>query len=102
MRHNANAEDKVSPDPQVAQSRLIPVTKRVSACNWRRGALAVLFFFLMLSCLAWVGCSSADPKPTTARAAAAAQGVPVGVATAAQRDMPVYLTGLGSVTAYNT
>jgi multidrug efflux system membrane fusion protein len=26
----------------------------------------------------------------------------VGVATAAQRDMPVYLTGLGSVTAYNT
>ncbi len=30
------------------------------------------------------------------------QTVPVGVATATQRDMPVYLTGLGSVTAYNT
>jgi membrane fusion protein, multidrug efflux system len=102
MRHNASAEDKVSPDPQVAQSRSIPLTKRFSARNWRRSALDVLFFFSMLSCLVWVGCSSADPKPTTARAAAAAQGVPVGVATAVQRDMPVYLTGLGSVTAYNT
>ena len=30
------------------------------------------------------------------------QGVPVIVAAARQGDMPVYLTGLGSVTAYNT
>ena len=28
--------------------------------------------------------------------------VPVGVATAEKRDFPLYLTGLGSVTAFNT
>lgn len=35
-------------------------------------------------------------------AASAARSVPVGVASAVQQDMPVYLTGLGSVTAFNT
>jgi multidrug efflux system membrane fusion protein len=34
--------------------------------------------------------------------AAALRAVPVSVATIAQRDFPVYLTGLGSVTAFNT
>ena len=34
--------------------------------------------------------------------AAALRPVPVAVAKVAQRDFPVYLTGLGSVTAYNT
>jgi multidrug efflux system membrane fusion protein len=46
------------------------------------------------------GCSDAS-KTSTARASAPAT-VPVGVATAAQRDVPVYLKGLGSVTASNT
>jgi len=32
----------------------------------------------------------------------AARAVPVGVFTAVRQDMPVYLTGLGSVTAFNT
>ncbi len=46
----------------------------------------------------WFGCSGAnDVRPTTARAAYT-QAVPVGVATVQQRDMPVYLVGLGSVT----
>jgi multidrug efflux system membrane fusion protein len=92
------------PDPQVSQSRSIPVPPRIFAGGTRRGVYGRTFFFLMLSLsvMGWVGCASSDPKPTTARAAAAAQSVPVGVATAAQRDMPVYLTGLGSVTAYNT
>jgi multidrug efflux system membrane fusion protein len=46
-------------------------------------------------------CSNTRTTPTTARAATG-QAVPVGVATAERRDMPVYLTGLGSVTAFNT
>jgi membrane fusion protein, multidrug efflux system len=56
---------------------------------------------LLMLCATFWGCSNSDPKPTTARAAAA-QIVPVGVATAKKQDMPVYLSGLGSVTAYNT
>ena len=44
------------------------------------------------------GCSGASgSRPTTARAAYT-QAVPVGVAPVQQRDMPVYLVGLGSVT----
>ena len=37
-----------------------------------------------------------------ARAAALPRSIPVGVATVKQRDFPVYLTGLGSVQAFNT
>ena len=47
------------------------------------------------------GCAGGDPKPNSARANVA-QVVPVSVATAERRDMPYYLTGLGSVTAYYT
>ena len=56
---------------------------------------AILLLSLFLS-----GCSDSS-KTSTARASAPTT-VPVGVATAAQRDVPVYLKGLGSVTASNT
>jgi membrane fusion protein, multidrug efflux system len=46
------------------------------------------------------GCN-AGPKPGTARASTQTV-VPVGVATAQRRDVPVYLKGLGNVTASNT
>jgi len=55
---------------------------------------------LAVCAMGW-GCGGADPKPT-ARAAGPPPAVPVSVAAAEQRDMPVYLTGLGSVTAFNT
>ena len=42
-----------------------------------------------------------DPKPGSARASVAPI-VPVSVATAERRDVPYYLTGLGSVNAYYT
>src|SRR3954462_14069499 len=48
-----------------------------------------------------VGCGKSGEKSRTARAAGP-QSVPVGVATAQQKDVPVYLPGLGSVTAFNT
>jgi membrane fusion protein, multidrug efflux system len=47
-----------------------------------------------------LGCS-AGSKPNTARASTQTT-VPVAVATAERRDVPVYLKGLGSVTASNT
>lgn len=63
------------------------------------------FLCCILSALATVvciGCSSnSGSRPTSARAAGP-QTIPVGVATTEKRDFPVYLTGLGSVTAYNT
>ena len=55
---------------------------------------------LWLATAALFGCS-AGSKPSTARASSQTV-VPVGVATAQKRDVPVYLKGLGSVTASNT
>jgi multidrug efflux system membrane fusion protein len=49
---------------------------------------------------AGTGCSG-DPKPSSARANVV-QAVPVSVATAQVRDVPYYLTGLGSVSAFYT
>ena len=60
--------------------------------------LIVLIFLLSVFAS---GCGGSDPKPASARANVA-QAVPVSVATAERRDVPYYLTGLGSVNAYYT
>ena len=57
---------------------------------------------VLVLCASWLGCASADPKTAGGRGGGAAQAVPVSVATAQSKDMPVYLSGLGSVTAYYT
>ena len=51
----------------------------------------------------FVGCSSSsDPKQGKAQAAGPARAVSVAVAPVEKQDVPVYLSGLGSVTAFNT
>ncbi len=65
-----------------------------AARGWRVAAAALLL------CLGSLGCGG-DPKPTSARAYAV-PAVPVSVSAAERRDMPYYLTGLGSVSAYYT
>lgn len=56
----------------------------------------ILILGLLLS---FAGCGGANTK---AQAGAGPQAIPVAVASAEKRDVPVYLTGLGSVQAYNT
>ena len=51
-------------------------------------------------CAALAGCSSQQAK--SAKAGGPTPAVPVGVATVKQGDFNVYLTGLGSVQAFNT
>jgi len=63
--------------------------------------LGFLLPFSVLFCLMLVSCAGSDPKPGAARANVA-QPVPVSVSTAERRDMPYYLTGLGSVSAFYT
>ncbi len=53
---------------------------------------------LLLSLLV-AGCGRSN---TAAKAAPAPRAIPVGVAEIQQRDVPILLQGLGSVTAYNT
>src|SRR5271169_3311135 len=60
------------------------------------------FSATLLLLLALGGCQSADSSKDKNALAATTRAVSVGVSTAVEQDMPVYLTGLGTVTAYNT
>src|SRR5437868_7848183 len=61
-----------------------------------------LFLAVMALLLTFFACNGGSSKPTTARAASSGQPILVGVTTAEKRDVPVYLSGLGSVLAFNT
>ena len=61
--------------------------------------LVLLGMMALLALL--MACQSADSRDKAALAAAP-RSVPVTVMPAVQQDFPVYLTGLGSVTAFNT
>src|SRR6202165_64145 len=61
--------------------------------------LVVLVLYVVTAAL--IGCGSATSKPSTARASTQTL-VPVCVATALRQDVPVYLKGLGSVSASHT
>lgn len=56
---------------------------------------------ILLLSLLYIGCSGAASKSASGKPMGP-QTMPVGVATAQSRDMPYYLTGLGSVTAFYT
>jgi len=69
---------------------------------WRSPKIAnSLIALIVLLSVIGSGCGGSDPKPASARASVA-QVVPVSVSTAERRDMPYYLSGLGSVNAYYT
>ncbi len=55
----------------------------------------------VVCCVILAGCGQSNAKKN-ARASGPPPAIPVGVATVKQRDFDVYLTGLGSVQAFNT
>jgi multidrug efflux system membrane fusion protein len=61
----------------------------------------VLVIAIALLVASFSGCSGADSKQQQAHAAAP-RPVSVSIAPVQKQDMPVYLSGLGSVTAFNT
>ena len=88
--------------PTVMQLRLVrPAGARASIS---RSLVAFLFALALAQyTLLATGCSGSDAKSAAAAANAAANlTVPVAVATAQQKDMPYYLVGLGSVSAFYT
>jgi multidrug efflux system membrane fusion protein len=66
--------------------------------QWRIALTSVAVAAILSLSLA---CNSGATKPTNVRAAGN-QSVPVSVVPAVEKDMPVYLVGLGSVTPLNT
>ena len=67
----------------------------------RRRVRLLFTIAIGITCASFSGCSSADSKQQKAQAAAP-RAVSVAVAQAQKQDVPVYLSGLGSVTAFNT
>ena len=104
-------EDMVTNEHTPATARADVVTLRQTAeqqtqtVGTRRRWWPWLLAFTILACGGyWLSTRSAQraPAATEPGARPAMQSVPVLVATARQGDMPVFLTGLGSVTAFNT
>jgi len=62
-----------------------------------KSAVLMVIFLSLIS----LSCGGGDPKPASARANVAL-AVPVTVFTTERRDMPYYLTGLGSASAFYT
>jgi len=68
------------------------------AANLRAGILCVL----TTACAISLGCSSAADSKQQKAQAAAPRAVSVAIAPVLRQDVPVYLNGLGTVTAFNT
>jgi membrane fusion protein, multidrug efflux system len=87
------------------EDQLVNMRDRLSAQQTRtRGNVAFLSVALLAlaaSCSFLLGCSAADSKQQKAQAAEP-RAVSVAIATVQRQDVPVYLSGLGSVTAFYT
>jgi multidrug efflux system membrane fusion protein len=66
-----------------------------------RSSHAIALFVLAVLCASFIGCGSTDAKQQRAQAAGP-RAVSVAIAQVQRQDVPVYLSGLGSVTAFNT
>jgi len=81
----------------MTDSNLAP-EKPPSRLRYRYGMILAA---ALIACACLAGCSSADSKQQKAQAAAP-RAISVAVAQVQKQDVPVYLTGLGSVTAFYT
>ncbi len=104
---NSDASDRPNPSPTAAPpaapTPVLPTkanTPEVKGGSRGWGWLIILLCVILggMAAYFFFGQSSGSP----AKAAPAAKGVPVTVIAAKTGDMPVYLYGLGSVTALNT
>lgn len=74
--------------------------RETEACLSRSFA-QIVFLLAIVACAFLAACSTADSKQQKAQAAAP-RAVSVAVAQVQRQDVPVYLTGLGAVTAFYT
>ena len=99
------AEEHTLPQPKT--QKLLPATtgpvQPRKGGSWRKIAL-VLFLLLAVGLIFWRVRSNEKTQATETQKAtqAANRPIPVTVAPVASRTMPIYLTALGTVTAYNT
>jgi multidrug efflux system membrane fusion protein len=107
--HTSNIGNGRLPLQKRGQPRIDPLNmtdKSHSAMKFS-GAIRITLYCLAVVTLAAlatlsVGCSSAADSRQQRAQAAGPRSVSVAVATVQRQDVPVYLSGLGSVTAFNT
>jgi membrane fusion protein, multidrug efflux system len=89
------------PAPEVRS--VSPAPEEPSGSGWRKW-IVVLVIALVVGAAVWKIRSNSQEQMLTAAQMEAAQDVatPVQVAAVQQKTMPIYLTELGTVTAYNT
>jgi len=75
---------------------------QLSGKRWRAAAYATVVFVLAAVCALFQGCSSSGDAKQQKAQAAGPRSVSVAVAPVQRQDVPVYLSGLGAVTAFNT
>jgi multidrug efflux system membrane fusion protein len=85
-----------------AELRLAPLQRAASKKSSPLVTKIIVFSIVLALALLCAGCSGKDPKSAAAAGKRGGLAIPVTVATAKVQDMPVYLNGLGSVTAFNT
>ena len=71
--------------------------------TWAEGRLRLaVVCTVSVVCTFLISCTGGDSKPQKAQASSGPRAVSVAVAPVLKQDVPVYLSGLGSVTAFNT
>jgi membrane fusion protein, multidrug efflux system len=95
-------EPRVVMPPPTGQSAS-PAPEEPSGSGWRKW-IVMLVIALVVGAAVWKIRSNSQEQELTAAQMEAAQDVPTPVQVAAvqQKTMPIYLTELGTVTAYNT
>jgi membrane fusion protein, multidrug efflux system len=90
---------------EVRRAAGISLADEAKTARPRHRFLWVLLGVPILLVGGWAAWSAGSKKTSSADAAArkaASASVPVSVASAEKRDLPIYLTGLGTITAFNT
>lgn len=78
------------------------VSSKQSRTGIRTASRFIALFIVGALCALFFGCSSAADSKQQKAQAAGPRAVSVAVALVQRQDVPVYLTGLGAVTAFNT
>jgi len=87
-------------DSRFFSTQAEPTRTQPDKTRWSSLALGSAVVLALILCAAFVACTGGDPRQQAQ--AASPRAVSVAIAPVTQQDMPVYLVGLGSVTAFYT
>jgi len=85
---------------QITSTQTKPTQTQPEKPHWYSLASCLAVVLALILCAAFVACTGGDARQQAQ--AAAPHAVSVAIAPVTQQDMPVYLVGLGSVTAFYT